>query len=143
MRGAEAMAIAIGAPSKDIPGTKELLQHWGRRLWTFPEVLLSPNDEVRVYARKGQLDTPLIIPKNHFAEKVWADDAKISRQLIDHFEGSLKLSRLELVILTLECLQSRQAGQYLPGDHSYALMGLLRLRPKIDHTDSAFQAFAR
>ena len=31
----------------------------------------------------------------------------------------------------------------LKGDHSYALMGLLRLRPKIDRTDSPFQAFAR
>jgi hypothetical protein len=29
------------------------------------------------------------------------------------------------------------------GDHSYALMGLLRIRPKIDDTDTQFQAFAR
>jgi hypothetical protein len=29
------------------------------------------------------------------------------------------------------------------GDHSYALMGLLRSRPKIDSTDTSFQAFAR
>jgi hypothetical protein len=32
---------------------------------------------------------------------------------------------------------------HLPGDYSYALMGLLRVRPQIDPTDSAFQAFAR
>jgi hypothetical protein len=31
----------------------------------------------------------------------------------------------------------------LQGDHSYALMGLLRIRPKIDATDTQFQAFAR
>jgi len=145
MRGAKAMAIAVGAPSKTTYGTtttKELLQHWGRRMWTFPEVLLSQNNEVRVYARKGQLETPLVMPKSQFADQVWAD-ATISRQLVDHYEGSLGLSRLELVILALECLQSRQTIQYLPGDHSYALMGLLRLRPKIDRTDTAFQAFAR
>jgi len=144
MRGAKAMAIAVGAPSKTTYGTttKELLQHWGRRMWTFPEVLLSQNNEVRVYARKGQLETPLVIAKSQFADQVWADST-VSRQLVDHYEGSLGLSRLELVILALKCLQSRQTIQYLPGDHSYALMGLLRLRPKIDRTDTAFQAFAR
>jgi hypothetical protein len=55
----------------------------------------------------------------------------------------LILSQLELVTLALECLHRRSTTQYLPGDHSYALMGLLRVRPKIDPTDSAFQAFAR
>jgi hypothetical protein len=144
MRGAKAMAIAVGAPSKSSSGTTttELLKHWGRRMWTFPEVLLSQNNEVRVYARKGQLDAPLVIPKSQFAAQVWAD-ATVSRQLVDHFEGSLGLSRLELVTLALQCLTSRQTVQYLPGDHSYALMGLMRLRPKVDRTDTAFQAFAR
>lgn len=32
---------------------------------------------------------------------------------------------------------------YLPGDMSYALMGLLRRRPMVDRTDSEFQALAR
>lgn len=140
------MAIAVGAPRKARRGgantTTELLRHWGERMWTFPEVLLSQNDDVRVYARKGQLDGPLVIPKTQFAAQVWSD-ATVSRQMVDHYAGSLGLSRLELVALALQCLTSRQTTQYLPGDHSYALMGLLRLRPKIDRTDTAFQAFAR
>lgn len=64
-------------------------------------------------------------------------------QLIDHYEGNLILNQLELVTLALECLHKRDTHQYLRGDHSYALMGLLRIRPKIDPTDTAFQAFAR
>ena len=70
-------------------------------------------------------------------------DKNVSRQLIDHYEGNLQLSRLELVILALECLHSRQHGKMLDGDHAYALMGLLRVRPEVDETDSDFQAFAR
>ncbi|KAH7323492.1 hypothetical protein BKA65DRAFT_567230 [Rhexocercosporidium sp. MPI-PUGE-AT-0058] len=146
MRGAKAMAIAVGAPSRTTHGTApttiELLKHWGERMWTFPEVLLSQNNEVRVYARKGQLDAPLVIPKTQFAAQVWSD-ATVSRQLVEHYEGSLGLSRLELVTLALQCLVYRQTTQYLRGDHSYVLMGLLRLRPNIDRTDTAFQAFAR
>lgn len=34
------------------------------------------------------------------------------------------LSQLELVTLALECLHKRVTTQYLPGDHSYALMGM-------------------
>lgn len=145
MRGAKGMVIALGAPSNTSGATtRELLRHWGRRMWTFPEVLLSQNDEVSVYVRPkgGRLDSPLVIPKSQFAAEVWTD-AVVSRELIDHYKGSLVLSRLELVILALGCLQSRQTTQYLPGDHSYALMGLLRLRPKVDRRDTAFQAFAR
>jgi hypothetical protein len=42
---------------------------------------------------------------------------------VDHYEGNLILSQLELVTLALECLHNRDTWQYLPGDHSYALMG--------------------
>lgn len=83
-----------------------------------------------------------LVSKKQFPTAVWEDGA-VSRQLVDHYEGSLILSRLELVTLALMCLHKRKTSQYLPGDHSYALMGLLRLRPKVDNTDSAFQAFAR
>jgi hypothetical protein len=144
MRGAEEMIIAVGVPSNSpsSTSTEDLLRQWGRRMWTFPEVLLSQKDTTKVYTRTRKLDSPLVIPKNQFADKVWTD-ATVSRQLIDHYVGNLGLSRLELVVLALECLESRQTTQYLPGDHSYALMGLLRLRPKTDRTDTAFQAFAR
>lgn len=66
-----------------------------------------------------------------------------SRALLDHYLGTLTLSKLELAVTALQCLNTRDTVQYLQGDHSYALMGLLRMRPKIDATDTAFQAFAR
>ncbi|KAH8646611.1 hypothetical protein BGZ60DRAFT_535595 [Tricladium varicosporioides] len=145
MRGAEAMVIVVGNPASatHTSTTADLLKQWGRRMWTFPEVLLSQKNEVKVYTRGGKLGSPMIVPKKQFAAEVWAIDATVSRQLIDHYDGTLHLSRLELVVLALLCLQARQTTQYLPGDHSYALMGLLRLRPQVDNTDSAFQAFAR
>lgn len=144
MRGAEAMAIAVGNSStgRSSLTTDDLLRNWGKRMWTFPEVLLSQGSEIQVYTRGGKLDNPYVVPKQHFAQEVWAD-ATVSRQLIDHYEGTLGLSRLELVIIALQCLQSRQTTQYLRGDHAYALMGLLRTRPNVDHSDTAFQAFAR
>ena len=43
----------------------------------------------------------------------------------------------------LLCLQNRHTTEYLPGDLSYALMGLLRQRPHVRQEDSAFQASAR
>ncbi|KAL3422677.1 3-hydroxyisobutyrate dehydrogenase protein [Phlyctema vagabunda] len=144
MRGADAMVIAVGRSSKEAPmnSTGDMLRHWGSRMWTFPEVLLSPSKEIKVYTRGSDLANPLIMPKKKFAAEVWAD-AQVARQLIDHYAGSLGLSRLELVTLALTCLTTRGTTQYLLGDHSYALMGLLRLRPKVDHTDTAFQAFSR
>jgi hypothetical protein len=63
--------------------------------------------------------------------------------LIDHYENTLQLNHLELASIALECIYQRDFERYLEGDHSYVLMGLLRIRPEIDRTDSAFQAFAR
>jgi hypothetical protein len=148
IRGAHSLTIAVGRPPNDMHGsvttTDLMLQQWGRRIWTFPEVLLSPSGkDIRVYTRGMDLMSPEIVAKNQFAARVWRHDAHVARQLIDHYEGNLILNQLELVTLALECLHKRDTTQYLPGDHSYALMGLLRIRPKIDPTDSAFQAFAR
>lgn len=139
IRGAKALVIATG-PSGTARSTEQMLQQWGSRMWTYPEVLLSPSSDIKVYTRGGK--NVKTYAKRQFAATVWTD-AVISRQLIDHYEGNLLLSRLELVTLALMCLHSRETSEYLPGDHSYALMGLLRLRPKVDSTDSAFQAFAR
>jgi hypothetical protein len=113
-------------------------------MWTFPEILLSPGTSVTVYNRADQ-GSPLTVSKNQFAARVWSDssDALVSGQLLDHYIGTLELSRLELAVILLKCLFSRQTQTWLDGDQSYALMGLLRLRPKIDQTDSQFQAFAR
>lgn len=122
--------------------TDDLLLQWGRRVWTFPEVLLSPGREINVYTRG--IDAPLVLAKNQFASRVWHDaHLSQSRALLDHYLGTLTLSKLELAVTALQCLKSRDTVQYLQGDHSYALMGLLRMRPKIDATDTAFQAFAR
>ncbi|KAJ9653740.1 hypothetical protein H2201_009108, partial [Coniosporium apollinis] len=76
------------------------------------------------------------------ASKAWEDRLRV-RELIDHYEGTLTLSRLELVVIALECLMSRGTAVFLEGDLSYALMGLLRQRPTVGPTDSALRAFAR
>ncbi|KAI1424996.1 hypothetical protein F5Y12DRAFT_784935 [Xylaria sp. FL1777] len=147
LRGSKEMIIVVGqskAAKADHLTTDQLLAQWGSRMWTFPEVLLSPGEDIAVYKRGGNLQKPLRISKNQFAGHVWAmSDATDSRQLIDHYLGNLELSRLELAVIALKCLYGRDTAQYLPGDHAYALMGLLRLRPEVDQTDSQFQAFAR
>lgn len=81
------------------------------------------------------------IPKSRFPALAW-NDAKTSRQLIENY-SSVHLTPLELVKIMLECLMNRDFNLKHPGDRSYVLMGLLRIRPPIDKSDSAFQAFAR
>jgi hypothetical protein len=141
VRGARSLVIAIGYNSSGGPSEDaELLRQWGSRMWTYPEVLLSPGNDIKVFFRSGKRIRT--IAKKHFAGEVWTD-ASASRQLLDHYEGSLILSQLELVTIALSCLYSRKTTEYLPGDHSYALMGLLRVRPTVEPSDTAFQAFAR
>lgn len=146
IRGSARLCIVIGAPTKPAkehnPTTIDLLREWGKRLWTFPEVLLSPaHASITVY-RRGDLHQPISLTKAQLAVDVW-NDAGVSRQLIDHYEGNLILSRLELVTIALKCLNSRETYEFLPGDHSYALMGLLLRHPRVDISDTSFQAFAR
>lgn len=142
------MIIAVGCPSDtqnervQQPSTDYLLREWGQRMWTFPEALLSPGRSILLYRRGTDLSRPLVLSKNQFAGRVWPDAAE-SRQLVDHYLGTLLLSRLELGVTALKCLYSRHTSQYLNGDQAYALMGLLRMRPQIDKSDSRFQAFAR
>ena len=144
VRGARSMIIAVSNPTdKEDPrvGTTALRQ-WGTRVWTLPEVLLLPsNSDIQVYARDADLNKPITLHKRNFAT-LW-EDAPISRELIDHYEGNLILSSLELVTIALRCLHNRQKGPHLQGDMAYALMGLLRRRPTVVKTDSDFQAFAR
>jgi hypothetical protein len=144
IRGAKAFAIVVGHPvdgrRKDFT-RQELLAQWGLRMWTLPEALLSPKgSEIRVYIR-GTAER-WDIQKSSFANIVWRD-APWTRQLMDHYEGSLILSNLELVVLALRCLSNRHSHSHFDGDLSYVLMGLLRRRPRANRTDSAFQAFAR
>ncbi|KAJ4160089.1 hypothetical protein NW754_003213 [Fusarium falciforme] len=148
LRGASSMVIAVGRGKSAVSGGKtntvHLLREWGSRMWTFPEVLLSPGHTISVYTRGGDLQSPLVVAKNQFATQVWTYiDPHVASHLIDHYLGTISLSRLEHAVLALKCLYSRHTTEYLPGDHAYALMGLLRLRPQIDRTDTAFQAFSR
>lgn len=145
------MIIALGEPSSSSrtrPGNVQtadvsrLLFQWGRRMWTFPEVLLSPSSEITVHIRGNEGKKPYVISKSQFAAQVWGDAAE-ARQLTDHYLGTQILSRIELAVLGLRCLYRRETTQYLAGDQAYALMGLLRLRPEVDKTDTPFQAFSR
>jgi hypothetical protein len=144
IRAAHSVVIAI-KPSRDDAGTTErMLRNWGKRMWTLPEALLSPRERpLRIYSHSD--GTPKLVKevyKKNLAALIW-DDSSMTRQLVDHYEGNLTLSRLELVILALRCLSNRETSRYLEGDMAYVLMGLLRQRPVVDRTDSEFQAFAR
>jgi hypothetical protein len=145
IRGARSLVIAVGHRRDDGKSrdTASLLREWGSRMWTFPEALLSPsNKNIEIYTRGTDLNRPWVIAKKDLPARAWAD-ADLARQLMDHFQGTLTLSRLELVGIAMRCLHARRTDAYLPGDMAYALMGLLRRRPMVDRTDSEFQALAR
>lgn len=85
IRGAESLAIAVSRPPNNVQGIStvdELLAQWGSRIWTFPEVLLSPSGkDIKVYMRGSDLLRPLLVAKNQFAAKVWKGDAHVARQV--------------------------------------------------------------
>ena len=145
VRGSQKLVIAVQNPSGSqttVTSTSDLLHEWGKRVWTLPEILLSTSSsDIAIYARNGNIEQPMTIHKRNFAT-TWTD-APVARQLIDHYEGSLVLSNLELVTIALQCLHSRQTITHFRGDMANALMGLLRRRPIVTKADSAFQAFAR
>jgi len=145
LRGAQHVVIAAGNPRR--AWDDNALREWGERVWTLPEVVLSRGDAVTVW-HCGRQATGLrcetrTIPKTVFPTHAWPDPL-VARQLVEHHAAlSLRLSRLELVKTALQCLMSRRFRELHPGDRVYVLMGLLRIRPPIDKTDSSFQAFAR
>lgn len=149
VRGAEALVVIVGESNSEQPSKcdESLLEDWGERMWTWPEgILAKPGKDILVYTRSKNYQMPMRIPRMEFPAKAWPRDRDRAIQLIDHYENNLALTRLELVVLALECLQRRAKSgttPFFPGDMSYALMGLLRQRPDIDRKDSAFQAFAR
>jgi hypothetical protein len=146
IRGARALAIVVGHPvgrREEDFSPPDLLAQWGRRMWTLPEALLAnKGSDIRVYVRG--MEARWDIQKSKFANAAW-HDAPWTRQLMDHYEGSLILSNLELVVLALRCLSNRDVDRrsHFAGDLSYVLMGLLRRRPRATRDDSDFQAFAR
>lgn len=144
VRSAHITCMAIG-PSDATSGIKDtdLMRNWGSRIWTFPEVLLSRAHQPILVVRRGDLGNIEHLHRTQFPAKVWDDDGE-SRRLIDHFNGTLHMSNLELMTTALQCLRRRSTtDQHFNGDHSYALMGLVNIRPRPIWADSAFQAFAR
>ena len=151
VRGAHSLVVALCPPpagKNANVSTTALLRQWGSQLWTLPEVLLSSAEHKIAIYTQGNAE-PEKLAKRNFAARAW-EDAQAVRQLIDHYESSLILTPLELVTIALQCLQGRLTEMlrtgyepYSPGDMSYALMGLLRRRPKANRTDTDFEAFAR
>lgn len=159
VRAAHSMIIALGPPTNDkvqcilngvelpaysaIQGARWLRQ-WGSRLWTLPEVLLCPNEyRIKIYSQ-GDAEEPKSLAKRNFAERAW-DDAEAVNELVNHFEGSAILAPMHFLSTALECFARRKTDQFSQGDVAYAIMGLIadRQRPRVNHDDSGFRAFAR
>ena len=149
IRGAQHTIIIAGSGRPEEPADlknpnalteveQNTLQQWGRRVWTIPEVILARGETVTVIINGAK---PRSFDKVLFAQQAW-NDADESRQLVENYT-TVHLSRLELVNIAWKCLKNRELKEMWPGDRSYALVGLLRLRPKIDNRDTSFQAFAR
>ncbi|KAL3433938.1 hypothetical protein BDV09DRAFT_196301 [Aspergillus tetrazonus] len=108
-------------------------------------LLLSPNTHpIAIYMRAGDIANPTNLQKRNFPGVAWTD-APVSRQLVDHYEGSILLSPLELVTLALQCLSGRahNTAPFSPGDLTYVLVGLLWRRQMVNGNHSAFQEFCR
>lgn len=148
VRGSKELAVMIRPPTEG-ESVEDVLREWTESIWTFPELLLSPRSCLSTYFHNSSLQLPYvreIIPKNQLAARCLStdEDRYQVRRLVDHYLGNLKMSDLELMTVALHCFSSRVTSwEYLPGDYSYALMGLVGRRPRVSPTDSAFLAFAR
>jgi hypothetical protein len=146
IRAAQSLVIALKQPNHASRTMSDdvLLKDWGSRMWTLPEALLGPKEHpVRMYrTHAGAVSLVRTAGRRQLPSLLWSD-APLTRQLVDHYEGNITLSRLELVILALKALSVRNTTPYLKGDLAYVLQGLLRRRPHVDGTDTQFQAFAR
>lgn len=145
VRTAHSLAIVTGPHTSATGNTaptmqSDWLKEWGSRLWTVPEALLAPTEH-RIFIYTVGNEVPQKVAKRNLSQLVW-DDAPSMQMLIEHYENSLRLEPLEFVTLAHDCLQRRETQQRNKGDVAYALMGLLRERPRVPN-DSAFEAFAR
>lgn len=128
---------------------KKALEVWGERAWTLPEVLLC-SSQYKISVVDHSSSHRAEYNKHGLGYRAWTDWAEASK-LVDHYEGSVPLSPLELISIAHRCLRNRRIrGVHHVGkqddatrEYAYALMGLLRRRPKIVGTDSGFMAFAR
>lgn len=150
VRAATATVVAIDTSGSMVDNggaglrDQDPLRDWGARMWTLPELLLSaPHKRIRVYdqANAGHV---VASSKRGLGYLAWKDDWLEASQLIDHYEGTVHLSQLQLISIAHTCLRKRATIKlFKPGDVAYALMGLLRRRPQTVATDSDFMAFAR
>lgn len=76
----------------------------------------------------GNPQNPKLIARRNFAERAWTDAEDVAK-LVDHYEGSVHLSQLDLLTTALECFSRRRTNQWAQGDIAYSIMGLLRNRP--------------
>jgi hypothetical protein len=133
IRGARQLVVVV----PDLrPGT---LAAWGGRMWTLPEALLCQNKLIKFCTPSGHSTEK---SKIALADEVWRGD-QTGRLLAENFSGSLSLGRLELIKTGLEALSCRRTERFSDADLAYALMGLLRHRPRANPTDNQFQALAR
>jgi hypothetical protein len=154
LRASKSMIIVVGPPYQPADTRRQnllegrprpelrnqWLASWGERLWTLPELLFCPNrDVIPIYTLNDQ--PPEILSKYSITRTF--TDGKSVRELIDHYSGTVQLSPLELTVTATQCLFTRPHNRFSPGDASYALMGLMRRRPKVNKNDSAFRAFTR
>ena len=123
------------------------LKHFGRGIWTFPEILLGPKNPIVICWRADFMIRWCEREKKDFPTQVWEDGAS-SKQLVENYDNT-SLTPLEFTKIAMGCLMSRQnahgggVNMHFPGDLSYVLMGFLRIRPPINQFDSSLQAFAR
>lgn len=115
------------------------LQGWGSRMWTLPEALLCQAPTLQFYTPTQTVE----YSKMDLPGLAWPNDGEASRLLAEHFVGTVTLSRLELISVSLTALRAREWTVFQQGDLAYALMSLLRVRPRMDPTDSEYQALAR
>ncbi|KAL3480775.1 hypothetical protein BJX99DRAFT_243989 [Aspergillus californicus] len=148
IRGAHSLAVILGPSAIERfteTGMAGMLRQWGERAWSLSELLLSPVDRlVSVYIRDEEFSNPRLVLKRDFPHQAWPD-APAAKQLIDHCEGFVGLSPLELVTLALQCLSPRANDTlgFYPGDMVYVLTGLLQRRLNVNPTNTAFQEVSR
>jgi hypothetical protein len=100
---------------------------------------------VRVYSEEYGVSPENIVPKEiakrNLAQESCSDPPYV-QHLVDHYEGSIQLSKLELMQLGLDCLSRRRTIGRTNADLAYALKGLLGRRPETVSNESGFEFFA-
>jgi len=130
--------IAVYSP--DLVASYYTKYHLGYLAWKERE------EDRQQPGRSGPQDGQLLDSFNDVAADMvndTVDDWEEASHLLDHYEGSIHLTQLELIGIAHQCLRGRRTSPNVAGDYAYVLMGLLRRRSEVHLTDSDFMAFAR